>query len=75
VTPNPAGRFIHLAGTGLPEGPLEIMLMDLNGHQLQRASLSSKNDPIDTGNLAPGLYFIGVMTAGRESHFSKFLVE
>ncbi|HQV39168.1 MAG: T9SS type A sorting domain-containing protein [Flavobacteriales bacterium] len=60
IWPNPATKMIRITS---PEGyAKEIVIADISGRQLVHRSSSPPMDAVDISTLAPGRYFIRIVT-------------
>ncbi|HEY9114902.1 MAG TPA: T9SS type A sorting domain-containing protein [Bacteroidales bacterium] len=75
--PNPANNFVNIPYKLEKDMPAELILLDINGHEVNRASLtpSSENVILNTSNLSPGQYIYYIETKGKRSLARKIIVK
>jgi hypothetical protein len=75
--PNPASNFVNIPYKLDKDLSAELILVDINGHEVKRASLTSfsENLLLNTSNLTPGQYIYYVETNGKRTLARKIVVQ
>jgi hypothetical protein len=75
IYPNPAGSYLSVSWTGIPEGEVELKIIDMAGRQCTSTTLPAipGQTTLSVGNLAAGVY-ICMLQNGVCRYYSKFSV-
>ena len=74
--PNPASGMVRVA-TGTDNGLIDTYTMtDIYGRTVRRsaAKVAARDITLDVSGIAPGTYFINIMTTEKESGVSRFVI-
>lgn len=62
--PNPAGEFVRISGKDLPQGNLDVQIMNVTGQIMRSTTISDDNKLISLKGLSNGAYFMLVKANG-----------
>lgn len=73
IYPNPATKFV-LVDTDDETGPSEVKIVNLMGELLLRRTVSGGPGKVDLNGIAPGVYYVNIVS-GNTERFFKLLIE
>ena len=72
VYPNPSGDLINVSAPWLT-GPTDVFLLNTQGRQMMRSTISAESSQIDISTLPAGLYVIQLQDNNGENHRTKLI--